>query len=131
MADTLIQKAPVTLTERAEARVRTLLDTEAAAHPETAPVALWVGLKTKGCSGYSYDMKFLTQGDIDAFANLGRFEQPERVAQNGVTVFIDGKASLYLTGTIMDWIEDGLSARFDFINPNEKGRCGCGESFHV
>ena len=49
----------------------------------------------------------------------------------GVTVLVDRKASLFLIGTVMDYEVQALSSGFMFTNPNEKGRCGCGESFHV
>ena len=55
----------------------------------------------------------------------------ETVADKGVTVLVDRKASLFLIGTTMDYEVKALSSGFTFVNPNEKGRCGCGESFHV
>jgi len=55
----------------------------------------------------------------------------EEVAAHGVRVFVDPKAVFSVAGTVMDWEETELSAEFTFVNPNEKGRCGCGESFNV
>jgi iron-sulfur cluster assembly protein len=55
----------------------------------------------------------------------------ESVTDKGVTVLVDSKASLFLIGTVMDYEQKAMSAAFTFTNPNEKGRCGCGESFHV
>ena len=55
----------------------------------------------------------------------------EVIEEKGVRILIDPKAILFLIGTEMDWEEDKLQAGFVFRNPNEKGRCGCGESFHV
>jgi iron-sulfur cluster assembly protein len=82
---------------------------------------LRIGVKTKGCSGMAYDLSFVdAQGPGD-----------ERVSDNGVTILVDRKASLYLIGTLMDYEVKAMSAGFTFVNPNEKGRCGCGESFHV
>jgi iron-sulfur cluster assembly protein len=82
---------------------------------------LRIGVKTKGCSGLAYDLSFVDeQGPAD-----------ERVTSNGVTILVDRKASLYLIGTMMDYEVKAMSAGFTFVNPNEKGRCGCGESFHV
>lgn len=82
---------------------------------------LRIGVKTKGCSGLSYDMSWTdAPGPGD-----------EVVTDKGVTVLIDRKASLFLIGTVMDYQEKSLAAGFTFLNPNEKGRCGCGESFHV
>ena len=82
---------------------------------------LRVGVKTKGCSGLSYDLSW-----VDA-AGPG----DETITDNGVTILVDRKASLFLIGTVMDYEEDKLKSGFVFRNPNEKGRCGCGESFHV
>ena len=53
------------------------------------------------------------------------------VQDKNLTVRVDRKASLFLIGTIMDYQTRDLAAGFTFRNPNEKGRCGCGESFHV
>jgi len=82
---------------------------------------LRIAVKTKGCSGLAYDLSW-----TDAPAPTD-----ERVTDQGVTVLIDRKASLFLIGTVMDFEQKQLSAGFTFTNPNEKGRCGCGESFHV
>jgi len=82
---------------------------------------LRVALSTKGCSGLSYDMSW-----ADA-AGPG----DEVVNDKGLTVLVDRKATLFLIGTVMDYQQQALASGFTFINPNEKGRCGCGESFHV
>lgn len=82
---------------------------------------LRIAVNTKGCSGLSYEMGWVeTAGPGD-----------EVVADKGVTVLVDRKASLFLIGTVMDYEVKNLSSGFTFTNPNEKGRCGCGESFHV
>jgi iron-sulfur cluster assembly protein len=82
---------------------------------------LRISVSTKGCSGLSYDMSWVeAPGPGD-----------EVVADKGVTVLVDRKASLFLIGTVMDYEVKALSSGFTFTNPNEKGRCGCGESFHV
>ena len=82
---------------------------------------LRISVKTKGCSGLSYDL-----GWVDA-AGPG----DEVVTDKGLTVLVDRKATLFLIGTEMDYEVKSMSAGFTFRNPNEKGRCGCGESFHV
>jgi iron-sulfur cluster assembly protein len=82
---------------------------------------LRIGVKTKGCSGLSYDLTWVDAAE----------PTDERVTDKGVTVLVDRKASLFLIGTIMDYEVKAMSAGFTFTNPNEKGRCGCGESFHV
>ena len=82
---------------------------------------LRIAVKTKGCSGMSYDLSW-----VDA-AGPG----DEVVTDKDVTVLVDRKATLFLIGTVMDYEVKAMSAGFTFTNPNEKGRCGCGESFHV
>jgi iron-sulfur cluster assembly protein len=82
---------------------------------------LRIGVKTKGCSGMAYDLSW----------TASPAPTDERVADKGVTVLVDRKASLFLIGTVMDYEVKAMSAGFTFTNPNEKGRCGCGESFHV
>jgi iron-sulfur cluster assembly protein len=82
---------------------------------------LRIGVKTKGCSGMSYDMSW-----VDEPAPTD-----EVVKDKDLTVLLDRKASLFLIGTVMDYEEKNLTSGFTFTNPNEKGRCGCGESFHV
>jgi iron-sulfur cluster assembly protein len=82
---------------------------------------LRIGVNTKGCSGMSYVMSW-----ADAPAPTD-----EVVTDKGLTLLIDRKASLFLIGTVMDYEAKALASGFTFTNPNEKGRCGCGESFHV
>lgn len=80
-----------------------------------------IGVRTKGCSGMSYTLEFADE--------KGPFD--EVLEDKGVTILIDPKATMFIIGTEMDYVEDKLEAGFVFSNPNEKGRCGCGESFHV
>ena len=105
----------MTLTEAAAARLRALY--AGGQHGQL----LRISVNTKGCSGMSYDMSWVPQ------AGPG----DEVVTDQGVTVLVDRRASLFLIGTVMDYQTQALSAGFTFVNPNEKGRCGCGESFHV
>jgi iron-sulfur cluster assembly protein len=82
---------------------------------------LRISVNTKGCSGLAYDMSWADEpGPGD-----------EVVKDKDLTVLVDRKASLFLIGTTMDYEVKQLQSGFTFINPNEKGRCGCGESFHV
>ena len=82
---------------------------------------LRISVSTRGCSGMSYEMEW-----VDAPG-----PQDEVVKSQGLNVLVDSKATLFLVGTTMDYREDKLTRGFTFENPNEKGRCGCGESFHV
>ncbi len=82
---------------------------------------LRIAVRTKGCSGLSYDLSWVD----------GPGPGDETVTDKGITVLVDRKATLFLIGTTMDYEVKAMSAGFTFINPNEKGRCGCGESFHV
>ncbi len=84
-------------------------------------VGIRIGVRSKGCSGLSYTLEF-----ADSAQPLD-----EVVETNGVKLLIDPKASLFLIGTVMDYRVRDLDSGFTFENPNEKGRCGCGESFHV
>jgi iron-sulfur cluster assembly protein len=105
----------MTLTDRAADRLRSLYA------KGQGGMLLRIGVRTKGCSGMSYDMSW-----ADAPAPTD-----EIVTDKDLTVLVDRKASLFLIGTIMDYEAKALAAGFTFTNPNEKGRCGCGESFHV
>ena len=80
-----------------------------------------LGVRTAGCSGMAYVMEFVD------------YENPEdfMYESNGAKVFVDPKSLVYLDGVTVDYQKNGLNEGFEFINPNEKNRCGCGESFHV
>jgi iron-sulfur cluster assembly protein len=82
---------------------------------------LRISVNTRGCSGMSYQMDWVDEAS----------PQDEQVSSHGLKVLVDRKATLFLIGTVMDYSEDKLTRGFTFENPNEKGRCGCGESFHV
>lgn len=82
---------------------------------------LRIGIKATGCSGMSYDMSW---ADEPAASD-------EVVTSGDLRVLVDRKASLFLIGTTMDYRAKGMTSGFEFINPNEKDRCGCGESFRV
>jgi iron-sulfur cluster assembly protein len=108
--------AAITLTATAVERVRALLDKRG-----KPSVGIRIGVRTKGCSGLSYTIEYAdAKGPAD-----------DMVEQDGVTVLIDPKATMFILGTEMDYVEEKLQTGFVFRNPNEKGRCGCGESFHV
>jgi iron-sulfur cluster assembly protein len=106
----------IAVTAAAAARVRELL-----ASRGKPSAGVRVGVRSRGCSGLSYTLEF-----ADA-----KNPADEAVEIEGATILIDPKASMFVLGTEMDYVEDKLENGFKFRNPNEKGRCGCGESFHV
>jgi len=86
-------------------------------------VGIRVGVRTTGCSGLAYVLEY-----------VDKYEGEEGIinyAQNDFCVLVSLKDEPYLNGLIMDWVRNGLNEGFDFQNPNERDRCGCGESFRV
>jgi len=106
----------ITITDRAADHIKHLIASAG------KPVAgLRLGTGSKGCSGLSYKLDYV---DVPSASD-------EKVEHNGVTVFVDRTSLLFLLGTQMDYEENTFTTGFTFTNPNEKGRCGCGESFHI
>lgn len=105
----------ITLTNSAAERVRTFLANRGKG------IGLRLGIKTSGCSGLAYMLEFVDELNEDD--NV--FEQ------DGVKVIVDTKSLVYLDGTQLDFVKEGLNEGFKFINPNVKDQCGCGESFNV
>lgn len=110
--------APIKLTERAAERIKELMSEKADA------VGVRIGVKRRGCNGYSYTMNYADQEYLEK-------TKDEIVSNFGVKVLVDPKAIFFLVGTEMDYVESPLSSEFTFTNPNSKGSCGCGESFNV
>ncbi|HEX7044764.1 MAG TPA: iron-sulfur cluster assembly accessory protein [Burkholderiales bacterium] len=104
----------ITLTERAAERARNVITKQQGA-------ALRIGVKATGCSGNSYVVEVAREIRPD-----------ERVFEsNGVRVVVAEKNLIFLDGTEIDYAREGLNEAFRFHNPNERARCGCGESFTV
>jgi iron-sulfur cluster assembly protein len=82
-------------------------------------VFLRMGVRGGGCSGMSYALEF----DTEKTAHDREFEI------DGIKVIVDKKSYLYLTGTTLDYVREGLTGGFTFVNPNAKSSCGCGTSF--
>ena len=109
-------KPILTLTDKAKEHVKALMS-----KADGDAMGLRVGIKTAGCSGLQYVVEFATEKKP--------FE--DMIEQDGVRIFIDPSAVMFLIGSEMDWVEEKFSSRFEFNNPNEAARCGCGESFTI
>ena len=105
----------ITLTETAAERIGKFLANRGKG------LGLRLGVKTTGCSGMGYIMEFVDE----------LHEEDTVFESHGVKVIVDPKALVYLDGTEVDYTREGLNEGFKFGNPNEKARCGCGESFTV
>ncbi len=110
------QKALMSVTDDAAERIRGMLEKRG-----KPSAGVRIGVRTKGCSGMSYTLEFADE--------INEFD--EVVEDHGLTIIVDPKAVMFIVGTEMDFVEEKLETGFVFRNPNEKGRCGCGESFHV
>lgn len=105
----------VTLTERAAQHVSGFLTKRGKG------IGLRLGVRTTGCSGMAYKLEYAD----------GAQPEDQTFESHGVKILIDPKSLAYLDGTELDFVRDGLNEGFRFNNPNEKNRCGCGESFNV
>jgi iron-sulfur cluster assembly protein len=109
-------KQPITITPAAIEHIRQLL-----AKRGKPCMGIRIGVKTRGCSGQAYTLEYAdTAQPLEESMDFGDFK-----------LLIDPKALLFVLGTEMDFQQEKLQSGFVFRNPNEKGRCGCGESFHV
>ena len=111
-----MNKTVVHITARAQERILSLIQQRG-----KPSVGIRIGVRARGCSGYSYTIEYAD--DIKSFEEV--------INVDSYKVCIDPKALLFLIGTEMDYVAETLQSGFVFKNPNEKGRCGCGESFHV
>lgn len=105
------KKAVLTLSDRAIARLRAIKSSD--------NKLIKISVVAKGCAGGAYKLEYVTQAQ--------KFD--ESVTQDGITVLIDSKSLLKIIGSEMDFVDDVLSSRFTFNNPNVTGTCGCEESF--
>ena len=104
------------LTERAKNRVKLLIKKS-----NGNVLGIRIGVKTAGCSGMKYHVEYAS--DIKPFE--------EKIKIEDLTILIDPAAVMLLVGSTMDYQENKFSSGFEFSNPNEIARCGCGESFSV
>ena len=107
----------ITVTDTATKKIKQLLAKRGQG------VGIRLGVRTTGCSGLAYTMEYVDKYETE----VGVINY----AQKDFIVLIDSKSNVYLKGVTMVWVRNGLNEGFDFKNPNERDRCGCGESFRV
>ena len=107
----------ISLTEKAYEKVKSQLQKRGKG------VGIKLGVRTTGCSGLAYTIEYVDKYDNEVGVT--------NYAQKDFAILVDAKSDPYLNGLTMDWVRNGLNEGFDFKNPNEKDRCGCGESFRV
>lgn len=105
----------ILMTDSAAQRVQSFLENRGKGF------GLRLGVRTSGCSGMAYVLEFVDQPNIDDHV----------FTEKGVNIIIDAKSLIYLDGTELDFVKEGLNEGFKFNNPNVKNECGCGESFTV
>lgn len=107
----------ITMTELAAEKVKQNLSNRGRG------LGIRIGVKTTGCSGLAYVLEYV---------DIAPITRDQFVYENyGVKVWTDGRSMPYVNGVTVDWQKKGLNEGFEFINPNERDRCGCGESFRV
>ena len=107
----------LTFSEKAKSRLKEIMSSEN--HKEY--LGLRISVESGGCAGMTYKMYYIQN----------KIEGDENINIDGIDVFIDPKAIMYLLGTKMDYKEDKFASSFVFNNPNETEKCGCGESFKI
>jgi iron-sulfur cluster assembly protein len=107
----------ITVTETATKRIKQNLEKRGKG------VGIRLGVRTTGCSGLAYTIEYVDEYTAEVGVT--------NYAQRDFVVLVDAKSQAYLNGLIVDWVRNGLNEGFDFQNPNERDRCGCGESFRV
>jgi len=107
----------ISFTETASKKIQLLLK-------KRGGTGIRLGVKTTGCSGLAYVLEYIDAypSDLDSMIN---YTQP------GFSVIVDKKHEVYLDGMTIDYVRQGLNEGFEFQNPNERDRCGCGISFRV
>jgi len=106
----------IEITDTASQRIKDIIS-----KADDDALGLRIAVKSGGCAGYSYDMDYIKEVN----------PSDEVVEHDGIKVFIDQAAIMFLLGSTMDFKKEKFKSGFAFINPNETERCGCGESFSV
>ena len=105
----------ITLTERAASKIQQVIKKRGSGK------GIRVGIRTTGCSGLAYVLEFV---DVP-------MSEDQHIECLGCSIFVDPKSCVYIQGLVIDYVRNGLNEGFEFSNPNERDRCGCGESFRV
>ena len=106
----------ILFTDTARTKIKRLLE-------KRGGIGIRLAVKTTGCSGLAYVLEY-----VDAYTGDN---STINYAQPDFSVLVDKKHEVYLAGMTVDYVRQGLNEGFDFSNPNERDRCGCGESFRV
>ncbi len=106
----------ISVTDLAAARIKRALQRRGSGE------GILVGVKTTGCSGLAYVLEYVDNPNLHCVRHYDT---------NGVRVFVDPKNLPYVTNMTIDYVRNGLNEGFEFRNPNERDRCGCGESFRI
>lgn len=109
----------ISVTDIAKVKIKKLI-------AQRGGVGIRIGVKTTGCSGLAYVLEY-----IDSYTNTVNYDTDINYAQDGFAILVDKRYEIYLNGTVIDYVRNGLNEGFEFQNPNERDRCGCGESFRV
>jgi iron-sulfur cluster assembly protein len=108
----------VHITPKAAQKMKEML----AARPQRTPQSgVRVGIKGGGCSGLSYVIEFCDQARA----------KDKMIEQDGARVYVDPKSLVYLNGTTLDYVDTFQQKGFQFLNPQQKSECGCGQSFSI
>lgn len=105
----------LTITEKAKTKILQTLNKRGKG------LGIRIGVKTTGCSGLAYVLEYVDDPNTDDI----------KIDCNGCLLFLDPKSCAYVKGTTIDYVRNGLNEGFEFSNPNERDRCGCGESFRI
>ena len=106
----------ISFSDTARTKIQRLLD-------QRGGVGIRLAVKTTGCSGLAYVLEYVNEHTAD--------DTTINYAQPGFCVIVDKRHEVYLSGMTVDYVRQGLNEGFEFSNPNERDRCGCGESFRV
>jgi iron-sulfur cluster assembly protein len=107
----------ITITEKASNKIKQIITKRGKG------LGIRIGVKTTGCSGLAYVLEYVDEYKHDE--SVINYAQPDFV------VLVDKKHDVYLKNMVVDYVRNGLNEGFEFSNPNERDRCGCGESFRV